>query len=89
MPIFQAIRGGGGLCQKNAVLTPNDIRALFVLIGNTFLGGQSEETENKIASFKQLFPHVRSSDLRQAYRVRKPEHMELVERTIARIGLPE
>ena len=48
-----------------------------------------EETGRLIDNFKRLFPHVRSSDLRQTYRVRKREHMATIERVIARIGLPE
>ena len=67
----------------------NDIRGLFILIGNVFLDGEMEETESLIEDFKRLFPHVRSADLRQTYRVRKPEHMATIERIIARIGLPE
>jgi hypothetical protein len=67
----------------------NDTRGLFILIGHVFLDGDIEETGRLIDNFKRLFPHVRSSDLRQTYRVRKREHMATIERVIARMGLPE
>ena len=80
----------GAAAARRMLLTGwNDTRGLFILIGNVFLGGDMEETGRLIDNFKRLFPHVRSSDLRQTYRVRKREHMAAIERVIARIGLPE
>ena len=70
-------------------LNPNDIRGLFVLISSTLEAGDIAEANRLITTFKQLFPHVRASHLRQAYRVRKPEHMAVVERSIARMGVLE
>ena len=71
------------------LLSPNDIRGLFILTGSALFGGKLAEAEETVARIKQLFPHLRSSQLRRAYRVRKPEHMAIVERMIARISLPE
>jgi adenylate cyclase len=82
-------KDGAAAARRMLLSFRNDIRGLFILIGNVFLDGEMEETESLIESFKRLFPHVRSSDLRQTYRVRKREHMETIERIIARIGLPE
>jgi len=80
----------GAAAARRMLLTGwNDTRGLFILIGNVFLDGDMEETGRLIDNFKRLFPHVRSSDLRQTYRVRKREHMAAIERVIARIGLPE
>ena len=82
-------KDGAAAARRMLLSFRNDIRGLFILIGNVFLDGEMEETESLIENFKHLFPHVRSSDLRQTYRVRKREHMATVERIIARIGLPE
>jgi adenylate cyclase len=71
------------------LLSPNDIRGLFILTGSALFGGKLAEAEETVARIKLLFPHLRSSQLRQVYRVRKPEQMAIVERTIAGIGLPE
>jgi adenylate cyclase len=82
-------KDGAAAARRMLLSFRNDIRGLFILIGNVFLDGEMEETESLIENFKHLFPHVRSSDLRQTYRVRKREHMATIERIIARIGLPE
>ena len=82
-------KDGAAAARRMLLSFRNDIRGLFILIGNLFLDGEMEETESLIENFKHLFPHVRSSDLRQTYRVRKREHMATIERIIARIGLPE
>ena len=82
-------KDGAAAARRMLLSFQNDIRGLFILIGNVFLDGEMEETERLIEDFKRLFPHVRSSDLRQTYRVRKREQMATIERIIARIGLPE
>jgi tetratricopeptide (TPR) repeat protein len=82
-------KDGEAAARRMLLIFRNDIRGLFMLIGNVFLDGEMEETERLIENFKHLFPHVRSSQLRQTYRVRKREHMAILERIIARIGLPE
>jgi TolB-like protein/class 3 adenylate cyclase len=82
-------KDGAAAARRMLLFGWNDTRALFILIGNVFLDGDMEETESLIENFKRLFPHVRSSDLRQTYRTRKREHMAILERIIARIGLPE
>jgi tetratricopeptide (TPR) repeat protein len=82
-------KDGAAAARRMLLISRNDIRGLFILIGNVFLDGQMEETESMIENFKHLFPHVRSSHLRQTYRVRKREYMAIVEHIIARIGLPE
>jgi TolB-like protein/class 3 adenylate cyclase len=82
-------KDGAAAARRMLLSFRNDVRGLFILIGNVFLDGEMEETESLIENFKHLFPHVRSSDLRQTYRVRKREHMATIERIIARIGLPE
>lgn len=80
----------GAAAARRMLLTGwNDPRGLFILIGNVFLDGDMEETGRRIDEFKRLFPHVRSANLRQTYRVGKREHMATIERIIARIGLPE
>jgi adenylate cyclase len=80
---------GAAFVRRLLLLSPNDIRGLFILTGCALFGGKPADAEQTVARIKQLFPHFRSSQLRQVYRVRKPEHMAIVERTIARIGLPE
>ncbi len=82
-------KDGAAAARRMLLIFRNDIRGLFMLIGNVFLDGEMEETESLIETFKHLFPHVRSSQLRQTYRVRKREHMAIIERIIARIGLSE
>ena len=82
-------KDGAAAARRMLLISRNDIRGLFILIGNVFLDGEMEETERMIENLKHLFPHVRSSHLRQTYRVRKREHMAILERIIARIGLPE
>ena len=80
---------GAAFVRRLLLISPNDIRGLFILTGSAFFGGELAEAEETVAKIKHLFPHFRSSQLRQVYRVRKPEHMAIVERTITRIGLPE
>ena len=80
---------GAAFARKLLLFNPNDIRGLFILTGNALFGGHTAEAEASADRIKQLFPHFRSSQLRQVYRVRKSEHMAIVERTIAGIGLPE
>jgi hypothetical protein len=59
------------------------------LIGNTYLSGQLTQANAVVAEIKQFHPHLRSSHLRQAYRVRRAADMAVVEQIIAAIGLPE
>jgi adenylate cyclase len=80
---------GASAAKRMLQLIPNDIRGLFILIGNMLEGGQIEEADGIIATFRHLFPHVRASHLRRSYGVRKPQHMAVVERIIARMGLSE
>lgn len=80
---------GAAAARRMLLSFQNDIRGLFMLIGNLFLDGEVDETDRLIENFKNLFPHVRSFDLRRTYHVRKREHMATIERIIARIGLPE
>jgi len=75
--------------RKMLTLRPNDIRGLFVLTGSASLAGQSTEASNAIARIKRHHPQLRSSQLRLAFRVRRPAHMAIVEHTIRQIGLPE
>ncbi|MGE3743442.1 MAG: hypothetical protein AB7I59_28520, partial [Geminicoccaceae bacterium] len=82
-------RDGAAAARRMLLTGWNDTRGLFILIGNVFLDGDMEETGRLIDDFKRLFPHVRSSHLRQTYRVRNRDHMATLERVIARIGLPE
>ena len=80
---------GAAWARKVLRLQPNDILGLFGLIGNTYLAGRLTEAEATVAQIKQFHPHLRSSHLRQTFRVRRPTDVEVVERTIAFIGLPE
>jgi len=75
--------------RKTLVLQPNDIRALFILTGATYLAGHEADAIKVAAQIKQHYPNMRSSRLRQAYRVKRPQDMEVVEKTVAFIGLPE
>jgi TolB-like protein len=78
-----------GWARKLLALQPNDIRGLFLLTGGTYLSGQLTETDMAVAHIKQYHPHLRSSHLRQAYRVARPADMAVVEQVIAVRGLPE
>jgi adenylate cyclase len=80
---------GAAFVRRLMLLSPNDFRGLFILTGCALFGSELAEAEETVARIRQLFPHFRSSQLRRVYHVRKPEHMAIVERTIARIGLPE
>jgi hypothetical protein len=65
------------------------MRGLFTLTSNTCFSGRLAEAEATVAQIKKYLPHLRSSHLRQSFRVLRPADMAAVERTIAFIGLPE
>jgi hypothetical protein len=75
-----------GWTRKMLALQPNDVRGLFSLTGNAYLSDQLAEA---CGLMKEHYPNLRSSDLRRAFWVRRPADREIVERTIAFIGLPE
>jgi adenylate cyclase len=80
---------GAACARKVLVLQPSDIRGFLTLTSNTYLSGQLPEAQAAVTLMKQYHPHLRSSHLRQAFRVRRPADMAVVERTIAFMGLPE
>jgi adenylate cyclase len=80
---------GAGWCRKMLALLPNDIRALYILAGCLTLSGHSAEAADPIARIKQFYPQLRSTHLRETYRVNRPQDMAIAERIIAAIGLPE
>jgi len=80
---------GAGWSRKMLALQSNDIRGLFTLTANTHSSGRLAEAEAAVALIKQHHPHLRSSHLRQAYRVRRPADMEAVERVITFVDVPD
>jgi hypothetical protein len=70
-------------------LQPTDFRGLFVLLGALIARGKGEEAEATVLKIKREHPNLRASQLRKTYRVLRPEFMALVERSIARLRLPE
>ena len=75
--------------RKLIALAPNDIRGWFILTGSTSLAGKAAEANDAVVRFKKAFPHMRSSFMRRAYRVRRPSDMAVVERVIGLLGLPD
>jgi TolB-like protein/class 3 adenylate cyclase len=87
--LLERYEEGAGFARKVLVLQPKDIRGLFTLTSNTYLSGQITEAEATAAQIKQCHPHLRSSHLRQSFRVERATDMVAVERTIEFIGLPD
>jgi len=79
----------GGWARKMLALQPNDIRGLFLLAGSAYFSGQLANAEAAAAQIKQCYPLLRSAQLRRVFWVKRPADMEVIERTIAFIGLPE
>jgi TolB-like protein/class 3 adenylate cyclase len=75
--------------RKLLAIQPSGIRGLIALLGALIARGKEQEAEATILKIKQEHPHLRASQLRQTYRVARPDAMTLVERSIARLGLPE
>lgn len=78
-----------GWARKMLALAPTDIRGLLILTGSASFSGKSAEANDAIARIKKIYPHMRSSHMRRAYRVRRPCDMAVVERVIALVGLPD
>jgi adenylate cyclase len=74
---------------KMLALLPSDIRGLFALLGALISQGKEPEADATVLKIKRDYPNLRASQLRKTYRVIRPEFMALVERNIARMGLPE
>ncbi len=79
----------GVWARKMLALQPNDIRGLFVLTGSKYLSGQLADAEATAAQIKHHYPLLRSAQLRQVFWMKRPVDMQVVERTIAFIRLPE
>ena len=75
--------------RKMLALVPTDIRGLLILTGSASFSGKSAEANDAIARIKKFHPHMRSSFMRRAYRVRQPSDMAVVERVIGLVGLPD
>jgi len=75
--------------RKLLAIQPSGIRGLIALLGALIARGKEQEAEATIFKIKQEHPHLRASQLRQTYRLARPDAMALVERSIARMGLPE
>jgi TolB-like protein/DNA-binding response OmpR family regulator len=79
----------GGWARKMLALQPNDIRGLFLLAGSAYFSGQLADAEAAAAQIKQCYPLLRAAQLRRVFWVKRPADMEVIEQTIAFIGLPE
>ena len=75
--------------RKMLAIQPSGIRGLIQLLGALIARGKEQEAEATILKIKREHPHLRASQLRQTYKTARPDIMASVERTIARIGLPE
>jgi len=64
---------------------PNDLRGLFLKCYDPDLTRAADAADH----IRALYPHLRSSHLRDISPMRSPRHRALIEETIARIGLPE
>jgi adenylate cyclase len=64
---------------------PNDLRGWFCKCADPD-PAKSVDAANHI---RALYPHLRNSDLRDMFNVRRPEHRAMIEAAIVRIGLPE
>jgi TolB-like protein len=75
--------------RRMLALLPTDFRGLFVLLGALIASGKGKEVEATVLKIKREHPTLRASQLRETYRILRPEFMALVERSIAHLGLPE
>lgn len=64
---------------------PNDLRGLFFKCGDPDLTKAADAADH----IRALYPHLRSSLLREMSPVRSPRHRAMIDEAIARIGLPE
>ena len=64
---------------------PNDLRGLFFKCGDPDLTKAADAADH----IRALYPHLRSSHLREMSPVRSPRHRAMIEEAIVRIGLPE
>ncbi len=75
--------------RKMLALNPTDIRGLFQLLGVLIAREKNDEAEATVALIKREHPNLRATQLRMTYRILRPDFMALVERSIARLNLPE
>ena len=64
---------------------PNDLRGLFFKCGDPDLTKAADAADH----IRALYPHLRSSHLREMSPMRSPRHRAMIEEAIVRIGLPE
>jgi tetratricopeptide (TPR) repeat protein len=75
--------------RKLLAVQPSDFRGHFTLLANFLELGNDDVVEEIAKQMRQDFPHMRSSALRLAYRQRRADFKKVIDRAIARIGLPE
>jgi adenylate cyclase len=80
---------GEAWARRMLALLPTDFRGLFALLGALIGSGKANEVEATVLKIKREHPSLRASQLRETYRIAKPEFMTLIERGIALLDLPE
>ena len=86
---FLAGKYGEGVhwCEKLVAEPPFNLYAMIMFVANASRAGRGDEARKMAEKIRMNYPKLRAADLRLIFRVRKPDHEELIEAIIREIGL--
>jgi TolB-like protein/Tfp pilus assembly protein PilF len=74
-------------CEKLLAEPPFNLYGMIMFVANASRAGRGEEARKMAERIRMNYPNLRAADLRLIFRVRKPDHQELIEAIIQEIGL--